>query len=125
MPKVLAFEEQFKRKEPLCSLRVGDSVTVHMKIKEGDKSRIQLFSGTLIGKSGSGLSSAFVVRRVTMGEGVEYKFFEHSPLLIKVEVTGHGVSRRAKLNFLRGRVGKKARLKQMVGRIKSSTDEQE
>ncbi|WP_108623850.1 50S ribosomal protein L19 [Candidatus Similichlamydia epinepheli] len=122
-PKVLNFENQFKRKDPLVPLRIGDSVTVYVRIKEGDKSRTQMFLGTLIGKSGGGLSSAFVVRRVTMGEAIEYKFFEHSPLLIKVEVLSHGVSRRAKLNFLRGCVGKKSRLRQVSRRSKSVADE--
>lgn len=91
---------------------VGDTVDVHTKIMEGDKERIQIFNGTVIAKSGSGTREMFVVRRIVAGEGVERKFPLHSPRIDKVEVKRKGVVRRAKLHFLRNRVGKAVKLKE-------------
>jgi large subunit ribosomal protein L19 len=98
--------EQF-RKEPL-SFAVGDSVRVHTKVIEGDKERIQIFAGLVIGRRGRGLNSTFTVRRISYGEGVERVFPVHSPRVEKVEVERRGAVRRAKLTYLRHRVGKSA-----------------
>jgi large subunit ribosomal protein L19 len=98
--------EQF-RKEPL-KFQVGDSVRVHTKVIEGDKERIQIFSGLVIGRRGRGLNSTFTVRRISYGEGVERVFPVHSPRVEKVEVERRGSVRRAKLYYLRQRVGKSA-----------------
>src|SRR5687768_10061043 len=98
--------EQF-RKEP-TKFNVGDSVRVHTKVIEGDKERIQIFAGIVIGRRGRGLNSTFTVRRISYGEGVERVFPEHSPRVEKVEVERSGKVRRAKLTYLRGRVGKSA-----------------
>ena len=101
------FEEQHKRKEDF-SFQVGDTVDVHFRVTEGDKTRIQIFSGIVIGKKGSGMGKTFTVRRISYGEGVERIFPVHSPLVEKVEVRKRGKVRRAKLYYLRGRKGKKA-----------------
>ena len=98
--------EQF-RKETL-RFNVGDSVKVHTKVVEGDKERIQIFAGVVIGKRGRGLNETFTVRRISYGEGVERIFPTHSPRVEKVEVERHGDVRRAKLTYLRKRVGKGA-----------------
>ncbi|HEY3863486.1 MAG TPA: 50S ribosomal protein L19 [Verrucomicrobiae bacterium] len=89
---------------------VGDSVRVHTKVIEGDKERIQIFSGVVIGRRGHGLNSTFTVRRISYGEGVERIFPVHSPRIDKVEVERKGAVRRAKLTYLRQRVGKSATL---------------
>lgn len=98
--------EQF-RKEPL-NFAVGDSVRVHTKVVEGDKERIQVFAGVVIGRRGRGLNSTFTVRRISYGEGVERVFPIHSPRVEKVEVERQGSVRRAKLTYLRKRIGKGA-----------------
>ena len=98
--------EQF-RKEPL-KFQVGDTVRVHTKVVEGDKERIQIFTGIVIGRRGRGLNATFTVRRISYGEGVERVFPEHSPRVDKVEVEREGSVRRAKLHYLRDRVGKSA-----------------
>ncbi len=100
-------------KEDVASFRVGDTIDVHTRILEGDKERIQIFSGVVIGRSGSGSREMFTVRRIVQGEGVERKFPLHSPKIAKIAVKRSGVVRRAKLYFLRGRVGKAVRLKQL------------
>lgn len=91
---------------------VGDTVDVHNKILEGNKERIQVFSGVVIAKSGTGSREMFTVRRIVAGQGVERKFPLHSPRIAKVEVKRSSVVRRAKLYFLRDRVGKSVRLKE-------------
>ena len=98
--------EQF-RKEPL-KFNVGDSVRVHTKVVEGDKERIQVFSGIVIGRRGHGLNETFTVRRISYGEGVERIFPFNSPRVDKVEVEREGSVRRAKLTYLRQRIGKSA-----------------
>jgi large subunit ribosomal protein L19 len=105
------------RKEPLGDFAVGDTVDVHTKIKEGDKERLQIFNGTVIARSrGHGdINDTFTVRRVVAGEGVERIFPEHSPRVAKVEVVRHGRVRRAKLYYLRGRVGKATKVKEQLG----------
>ena len=89
---------------------VGDSVRVHTKVVEGDKERIQIFSGVVIGKRGHGLNETFTVRRISYGEGVERVFPLHSPRVDKIEVERQGHVRRAKLTYLRKRLGKGATL---------------
>jgi len=111
--------EQLKSKIP--ELRVGDTVRVHVRIKEGNKERIQVFEGIIIKKQGGGVNATFTVRRISYGVGVEKTFLVHSPLLEKVEVVRRGKARRAKLNYLRERIGKAAKTKEKVGaRIESN-----
>src|SRR5678815_5545016 len=98
--------EQFRKDG--ANFNVGDSVRVHTKVVEGDKERIQIFAGVVIGRRGRGLNSTFTVRRISYGEGVERIFPEHSPRVEKVEVERQGSVRRAKLTYLRKRVGKGA-----------------
>jgi len=100
--------EQFQKNR--VEFNVGDSVRVHTKVTEGDKERIQIFSGVVIGKRGRGLNETFTVRRISYGEGVERVFPLHSPRVDKVEVERHGTVRRAKLTYLRKRIGKGATL---------------
>ncbi|MGD0411114.1 MAG: 50S ribosomal protein L19 [Verrucomicrobiota bacterium] len=110
-------ESEQYRKEPAV-FAVGDSVRVHTKVVEGDKERIQIFSGVVIGRRGHGLNSTFTVRRISYGEGVERVFPEHSPRVEKVEVERKGSVRRAKLTYLRQRIGKSAILvKEKEGRV--------
>ena len=85
-----------------------DSVRVHTKVVEGDKERIQIFAGVVIGRRGHGLNETFTVRRISYGEGVERVFPLHSPRVAKIEVEQQGRARRARLNYLRGRKGKEA-----------------
>jgi large subunit ribosomal protein L19 len=97
---------------------VGDTVRVHTKVIEGDKERIQIFSGIVIGRRGHGLNATFTVRRISYGEGVERIFPDHSPRIDKVEVERKGSVRRAKLTYLRQRIGKSATLvKEREGRV--------
>jgi large subunit ribosomal protein L19 len=110
-------ESEQYRKQPLV-FAVGDSVRVHTKVVEGDKERIQIFAGVVIGRRGHGLNSTFTVRRISYGEGVERVFPEHSPRVEKVEVERKGSVRRAKLTYLRQRIGKGATLvKEKEGRL--------
>jgi large subunit ribosomal protein L19 len=102
-------ESQYFRKNA-ANFRVGDSVRVHTKVVEGDKERIQIFSGVVIGRRGRGLNTNFTVRRISYGEGVERVFPLHSPRIDKIEVERHGNVRRAKLTYLRKRLGKGATL---------------
>lgn len=102
-------EKEQYRKEPL-SFNVGDSVRVHTKVVEGDKERIQVFSGVVIGRRGHGLNEMFTVRRISYGEGVERVFPVNSPRVEKIEVERQGSVRRAKLTYLRKRLGKGATL---------------
>jgi len=99
-------------KENPPQFEIGDTVDVHTLILEGEKSRTQIFSGVVIARSGSGMREMFTVRRIVAGEGVERKFPLHSPRISDVEVKRSAVVRRAKLYFLRGRVGKAVRLKE-------------
>ena len=103
-------ESEQIRATPLPEIAIGDSVRVHVKIKEGDKERIQVFPGTVIARDGAGATETFTVRRVSFGEGVERVFPINAPSVTKLEIESHGKSRRAKLYYLRRRSGKKARL---------------
>ena len=101
---------------------IGDTVKVHTKVTEGDKERIQIFSGVVIGRRGHGLNCTFTVRRISYGEGVERVFPLHSPRIDKVEVERKGSVRRAKLTYLRQRIGKGATLvKEKEGRVPAKT----
>lgn len=102
-------ESENFRKNPV-SFNVGDTVRVHTKVVEGDKERIQIFTGVVIGKRGRGLNETFTVRRISYGEGVERVFPIHSPRIETVEVERQGNVRRAKLTYLRERIGKRATL---------------
>lgn len=106
-------EGQLKADAPV--FKIGDTVKVHVKIREGERERIQVFEGTVIAKKGSGVSSTFTVRRVSYGVGVERVFPVHSPNVAKVEVVRSGKVRRSKLYYLRDRVGKAAKLKEQLG----------
>ena len=105
--------EQLKNKIP--ELNIGDTVRVHVRIKEGNKERIQVFEGIIIKKQGGGVNATFTVRRISYGVGVEKTFLVHSPMIEKVEVVRVGKARRAKLYYLRDRVGKAAKTKEKVG----------
>ncbi|MCH5203703.1 MAG: 50S ribosomal protein L19 [Oscillospiraceae bacterium] len=106
--------EQSSMKEAAPKIEVGDLVKVYVRIKEGDKSRIQMFEGTVIAKKHGGVSETFTVRRVAHGCGVERVFPLHSPSVDRVEVVRNGKVRRAKLYYLRDRVGKAAKVKSRV-----------
>ena len=105
--------EQLKDKIP--DLKVGDTVRVHQKIKEGNRERIQVFEGIIIKKQGGGLNATITVRKIAYGVGVEKTFLIHSPLVEKVEVVRVGKARRAKLYYLRDRIGKAAKTKENIG----------
>jgi len=108
----LISESSMRKEMPV--INVGDTVKVHVKIVEGDKSRIQVFEGTVIAKKHGGISETFTVRRVAHGCGIERVFPVHSPSVDKVEVVRRGKVRRAKLYYLRDRVGKAAKVKENI-----------
>src|SRR5438552_5117343 len=110
--RLLALVEEMARKKDPPTFEVGDQVDVHQRILEGQKERTQVFSGVVIGRRGEGMSEMFTVRRVVGGEGVERTFPMHSPKIAKVEVKRTGRVRRAKLYYLRDRVGKATRLRE-------------
>ncbi len=100
--------EKEQLKDDVTPFNVGDTVKVHCRVIEGGKERVQIFQGIVIGKRGGGVNEAFTVRKVAYGEGVERSFPLHSPKIAKIEVVNRGKVRRAKLNYLRNRVGKEA-----------------
>ena len=108
MNRIIDVIEKEQEKGDMTPFSVGDSVRVHTRVVEGDKERIQIFTGVVIGRKGRGLNETFTVRRISYGEGVERVFPLHSPRIAKVEVEQQGRARRAKLNDLRGRKGKEA-----------------
>ena len=108
----LIAQDSIKTEAP--QFKVGDTVKVHVKIREGEKERIQVFEGTVIARKGSGVAETFTVRRVAYGVGVERVFPVHSPNVAKVDVIRSGKVRRAKLYYLRGRVGKAAKVKEQL-----------
>lgn len=110
--QTLELVEKSSLKGEIPDFKIGDTVDVHTRILEGEKERIQIFNGVVIARAGSGTRATFVVRRIVGGEGVERKFPLHSPKIAKIEVKRSGVVRRAKLYFLRDRVGKAVRLKE-------------
>src|SRR5580765_777997 len=113
--QVLLLVEKSSLRAEVTQFKIGDTVDVHTRILEGEKERIQIFNGVVIARAGSGSREMFVVRRIVAGEGVERKFPLHSPKIAKIEVKRRGVTRRAKLYFLRDRVGKAVRLRERKG----------
>ncbi len=107
--------EQEQLKEDVTPFNVGDTVKVHCRVVEGGKERVQIFAGLVIAKGGTGINSAFTVRKISYGEGVERVFPVHTPRIAKIEVTNKGKVRRAKLHYLRDRVGKRALLVKSAG----------
>ena len=110
--QTLELVEKSSLKADVPEFSIGDTVDVHTRILEGEKERIQIFNGVVIARASSGTRATFVVRRIVGGEGVERKFPLHSPRIAKIEVKRRGIVRRAKLYFLRDRVGKAVRLKE-------------
>lgn len=108
MNRILDIIEKEQQKEDGANFKVGDSVRVHTRVVEGDKERIQIFAGIVIGRKGRGLNESFTVRRISYGEGVERVFPLHSTRIAKIEIEAEGKARRAKLNYLRRRKGKEA-----------------
>ena len=109
----LIAQDSLKEEAPV--IEIGDTVKVHVRIKEGAKSRIQMFEGTVIARRGSGVSETFTVRRISYGVGVERVFPIQSPNVVAVDVIRHGRVRRSKLYYLRDRVGKAAKVKEKLG----------
>jgi large subunit ribosomal protein L19 len=107
--------EKQQLKKNMTNFRVGDTVRIHLRIIEGDKERLQVFTGTVIARTGTGLSETFSVHRVAYGEGMERVFMLHSPRIAKIEVIKEGRVRRSKLYYLRGTSGKKAKVKGHYG----------
>lgn len=104
--------ERAHLREDVPDFRPGDTVAVHVRVVEGGRERIQIFEGAVIARDGGGLSETFTVRKVSFGIGVERIFPVHAPIIQKIEVTRRGQVRRAKLYYLRGRVGRAARIKE-------------
>jgi large subunit ribosomal protein L19 len=115
--------EQLKKDIP--EFRVGDTLNIHSRIAEGEKERIQVFTGTVIAKKGKGLSETVSLYRVSYGAGMERVFMPHSPKIAKIEVVRSGKVRRAKLYHLRGSSGRASKVKEQVGNIKRSEKEAE
>ncbi len=113
MDLVKALSSQYM-KEELPEMRVGDTVRVHVRIKEGSRERIQVFEGTIIARKHGGIGETITVRRISYGVGCEKVFPVHSPNVAKVETIRHGKVRRAKLYYLRSRFGKAAKVKELV-----------
>ena len=114
MNEILRAIEAEQMRNDLPNFNVGDNVKLHVKVKEGNRERIQMFEGTVIKRQNGGLRETFTVRRLAYGVGVERTFPVNSPIIEKMEVTRRGKVRRAKLNYLRDRVGKKAKVKELV-----------
>ena len=113
MDLLKAFADKYTKAEPPV-VAVGDTVRVHLKVKEGNRERIQVFEGVVIAKKHGGIEETFTVRRVSYGVGVEKVFPVHSPSVEKIELVRHGKVRRAKLYYLRDRVGKAAKIKEAL-----------
>lgn len=116
--RLIALVEEASLKKEIAKFEIGDTVDVHLRILEGQKERIQVFSGVVIARRGEGMREMFTVRRIVQGEGVERQFPLNSPKIAKIEVKRTGRVRRAKLYYLRDRVGKATRLRER----KSKTD---
>ena len=113
MDLLQAFTEKYKKAEPPV-VEVGDTVRVHLKVREGNRERIQVFEGTVIAKKHGGIGETFTVRRLSYGVGVEKVFPFNSPSIDKIETVRHGFVRRAKLYYLRDRVGKAAKVREKL-----------
>jgi large subunit ribosomal protein L19 len=122
--EILNHVEQSSLRENKLDFAVGDTVDVHSKILEGDKERIQVFSGVVVARSGSGSREMFTVRRIVAGQGVERKFPLHSPRIVDIQVKRSGVVRRAKLYYLRERSGKATRLRERMGDSRGGGEEE-
>ncbi|MCI6192930.1 MAG: 50S ribosomal protein L19 [Megasphaera elsdenii] len=109
---IISVLEQEQLRDDIPAFRPGDTVKVHVKVVEGNRERIQVFEGVVIGRQNGGVRETFTVRRVSYGVGVERTFLVHSPRLAKIEVVRHGIVRRAKLHYLRGLTGKAARIRE-------------
>ena len=109
---IISVLEQEQLRDDIPAFRPGDTVKVHVKVVEGNRERVQVFEGVVIGRQNGGVRETFTVRRVSYGIGVERTFLVHSPRLAKIEVVRHGVVRRAKLHYLRGLTGKAARIRE-------------
>lgn len=120
MKRIAQLENQYMKDLP--PFNSGDTIKVHYKIKEGDKERIQVFQGTVIGKRGAGMGATFTVRKISAGIGVERIFPAHSPNIAKVERVAMGKVRRAKLSYLRVRTGKSARIRERLGELEGPQD---
>ena len=112
MSKIIAELEAEQMKKDIPAFSSGDTIIVQVKVKEGDRERLQAFEGVVIAMRNRGLNSAFTVRKISNGEGVERVFQTHSPMIGNIEVKRHGKVRRAKLYYLRGLTGKAARIKE-------------
>ena len=109
---IISVLAQEQLRDDIPAFRPGDTVKVHVKVVEGNRERVQIFEGVVIGRQNGGVRETFTVRRVSYGIGVERTFLVHSPRLAKIEVVRHGVVRRAKLHYLRGLTGKAARIRE-------------
>lgn len=109
---IISVLEQEQLRQDIPAFRPGDTVKVHVKVVEGNRERIQVFEGVVIGRQNGGVRETFTVRRISYGVGVERTFLVHSPRLAKIEVVRHGVVRRAKLHYLRGLTGKASRIRE-------------
>jgi len=109
---IISVLEQEQLRKDIPDFRPGDTVKVHVKVVEGNRERIQVFEGVVIGRQNGGIRETFTVRRVSYGIGVERTFLVHSPRLAKIEVSRRGIVRRAKLHYLRGLTGKAARIRE-------------
>ena len=109
---IISVLEQEQLRQDIPAFRPGDTVKVHVKVVEGNRERIQVFEGVVIGRQNGGVRETFTVRRISYGVGVERTFLVHSPRLAKIEVVRLGVVRRAKLHYLRGLTGKAARIRE-------------
>ena len=108
---IISVLEQEQLRKDIPDFRPGDTVKVHVKVVEGNRERVQVFEGVVIGRQNGGVRETFTVRRVSYGIGVERTFLVHSPRLAKIEVSRRGIVRRAKLHYLRGLTGKAARIR--------------
>ena len=109
---IISVIEQEQLRKDIPDFRPGDTVKVHVKVVEGNRERVQVFEGVVIGRQNGGVRETFTVRRVSYGIGVERTFLVHSPRLAKIEVSRRGIVRRAKLHYLRGLTGKAARIRE-------------
>ena len=114
MSNIIAELEAEQLKQDVPAFGPGDTVVVQVRVKEGDRERLQAFEGVVIGKRNRGINSAFTVRKISNGEGVERVFQTHSPMVAEINVKRRGKVRRAKLYYLRGRTGKAARIKEKL-----------
>lgn len=114
MNNIIKDIENAQLKAEITPFRVGDTVRVHAKVKEGNRERIQIFEGTVLKRQNGGIRETFTVRKQSSGVGVEKTWPLHSPIVEKIEVIRRGKVRRAKLNYLRQRVGKKAKVKELI-----------